>query len=79
MPPEPMTDERPNPATALAEIDRLRADAAALSLAATEVNDRYIGGSPLKGRLGDAIESLAKANTPSLCALARVPAPEVSR
>jgi hypothetical protein len=39
-----------------------REAAKALSAAATEVNDRYIGGSPLKGRLGDAIDALAQAN-----------------
>jgi hypothetical protein len=35
---------------------------AALSTAATNVNDRYIGGSPLNGRLGEALDQLAQAN-----------------
>jgi hypothetical protein len=42
-----------------AEIARLREQLAAIKKACTEVNDRYIGGSPVKGRLGTAIEQLA--------------------
>ena len=44
-------------------IDRSVQDAAQkLSEAATEVNARYIGGSPLSGRLGEALDELAAAN-----------------
>jgi hypothetical protein len=41
------------------EAERLRAALEGLIAACEEVNSRYVGGSPLKGRLGDALEALA--------------------
>jgi hypothetical protein len=67
-------DSRARLDTALAALTRehaeLRERADAMMAAATEVNDRYIGGSPIKGhRFSNAIEGLAVANAAMRAAL----------
>lgn len=54
---------------------RMRDALTELVAAAVEVNDRYIGGSPLKGRFGDALDSLATAQVRANRALAPWPSP----